>query len=543
LSLDGQQDPSLALLTERQREILALVAKGFTNAEIAGLLDLAAGTVKLHVSAIIERLEVTNRTEAAAVWLGATFATHLDEHPPSRSGPCLCILAEPAGAEPDTLAAAEGLADALGQFLDSRMLHPLDAEASRKIAEAGGERLRLAGQLAATHVLQLVVARVEGPSNAVRLEVGLHLIEVATAASILDAFFSEDEAARAKLVVEIGLDVEAALGIALAPAPTPPDAAEDLYWQGVYNFAKRTPATLQKAVQLFSGAVAARPDHVAAHVGLANVHHQMAVYVPGLSPLFFAEGLKAAQKAVDLDPMDGNAHAAMGYAQMFGQWNRVAARRSLDRALTLDRRRDETLIWTSLWLMFGGEHSEALSVAEEGLAMNPIAIAHFVHLGHVLRSQGALDRAIAHLSLALDMEPANLRATIWMALCQADAGHPRAARSYIDRALAQVPDAGMLLGVAGYIAGVAGDGETAQERLSRLVALRGQPMHSPLFEAFVRIGQGDHDTAMDLVRESLPQKVPMLLGWYCDPVLTRLSGHADYHAMGREIGLPQAATD
>lgn len=54
-------------LTDRQREVLALVARGLTNQEIADVLGIAAGTVKNHVAAILERLEISNRTEAAFV--------------------------------------------------------------------------------------------------------------------------------------------------------------------------------------------------------------------------------------------------------------------------------------------------------------------------------------------------------------------------------------------------------------------------------------------------------------------------------------------
>jgi DNA-binding NarL/FixJ family response regulator len=54
-------------LTDRQQQVLALVARGLTNQEIAGVLGIAAGTVKNHVAAILERLDISNRTEAAFV--------------------------------------------------------------------------------------------------------------------------------------------------------------------------------------------------------------------------------------------------------------------------------------------------------------------------------------------------------------------------------------------------------------------------------------------------------------------------------------------
>ena len=52
-------------LTPRELEVLRLVARGQTNREIAEGLDLAAGTVKVHVQHLIAKLGVSDRTQAA----------------------------------------------------------------------------------------------------------------------------------------------------------------------------------------------------------------------------------------------------------------------------------------------------------------------------------------------------------------------------------------------------------------------------------------------------------------------------------------------
>jgi two-component system NarL family response regulator len=54
-------------LTEREREILALIVHGKTDKEIAAQLSIKLKTVGNHVSSILEKLEMTSRTEAA-VW-------------------------------------------------------------------------------------------------------------------------------------------------------------------------------------------------------------------------------------------------------------------------------------------------------------------------------------------------------------------------------------------------------------------------------------------------------------------------------------------
>lgn len=57
----------LAQLTEREREVLALLAAGLSNGEIARRLFLVEGTVKGHVSTILTRVGARNRVEAAVM--------------------------------------------------------------------------------------------------------------------------------------------------------------------------------------------------------------------------------------------------------------------------------------------------------------------------------------------------------------------------------------------------------------------------------------------------------------------------------------------
>jgi DNA-binding NarL/FixJ family response regulator len=52
-------------LSDREREILTLVAQGLSNSEIAARLNLAAGTVKNYVTNILQKLDVRDRTQAA----------------------------------------------------------------------------------------------------------------------------------------------------------------------------------------------------------------------------------------------------------------------------------------------------------------------------------------------------------------------------------------------------------------------------------------------------------------------------------------------
>jgi DNA-binding NarL/FixJ family response regulator len=62
---EATEEDELYALSERETEILELVAQGLRNKEIAGKLCIAEKTVKNHVSNILKALQVNSRTEAA----------------------------------------------------------------------------------------------------------------------------------------------------------------------------------------------------------------------------------------------------------------------------------------------------------------------------------------------------------------------------------------------------------------------------------------------------------------------------------------------
>ena len=62
---DEVVDDELYVLSDRESEILDLVAQGLRNKEIATRLSIAEKTVKNHVSNILKALQVNSRTEAA----------------------------------------------------------------------------------------------------------------------------------------------------------------------------------------------------------------------------------------------------------------------------------------------------------------------------------------------------------------------------------------------------------------------------------------------------------------------------------------------
>ena len=73
---DRQADDPLDVLTEQERRILDLIGEGLTNRQIGERMFLAEKTVKNHVSAVLAKLGLQRRTQAAVLVTERRQAPH-----------------------------------------------------------------------------------------------------------------------------------------------------------------------------------------------------------------------------------------------------------------------------------------------------------------------------------------------------------------------------------------------------------------------------------------------------------------------------------
>jgi DNA-binding NarL/FixJ family response regulator len=59
-------DPDMDRLTQREKEVLRLVARGYTYKEVAARIHVSVKTVETHVSSVLRKLQLSNRHELTA---------------------------------------------------------------------------------------------------------------------------------------------------------------------------------------------------------------------------------------------------------------------------------------------------------------------------------------------------------------------------------------------------------------------------------------------------------------------------------------------
>lgn len=77
---------ALAVLTERERQIMRLVSRGLSNKEIGRRLNIADGTIKVHLHNIFQKLEIGNRTALAALAISQDDRTNSTQDKSTQAG-------------------------------------------------------------------------------------------------------------------------------------------------------------------------------------------------------------------------------------------------------------------------------------------------------------------------------------------------------------------------------------------------------------------------------------------------------------------------
>ncbi|HKH97937.1 MAG TPA: tetratricopeptide repeat protein [Candidatus Sulfotelmatobacter sp.] len=181
--------------------------------------------------------------------------------------------------------------------------------------------------------------------------------------------------------------------------------AEDLYLKGRFLWNKRTPESLNQALEAFTQAIAHDPNYSDAYVGLADCYNLLREFsaMPGNEAYFKA--FAAAKKAVELDQQSSEAHASLAFVTFWGMWDAADAEKEFRRAIELDPDNAKAHHWYATFLHALGRHEEALSEIDLARKLAPDSSSILADKGELLWAAGHHEPALQLLKQLEATEP------------------------------------------------------------------------------------------------------------------------------------------
>jgi adenylate cyclase len=149
--------------------------------------------------------------------------------------------------------------------------------------------------------------------------------------------------------------------------------AHELYLKGLFHWHRRRSAEMPLALDHFRAATREDPDYAEAWAGLALTYAVLPQYSSFDVKQAIREGKAAAARALELDPKNAEAHAALGQIAQELEWDWKSARTHLDEALRLDPRSATVHQWRAELFLVLGREDEALGEIDRALELDPLS--------------------------------------------------------------------------------------------------------------------------------------------------------------------------
>jgi len=189
------------------------------------------------------------------------------------------------------------------------------------------------------------------------------------------------------------------------PHPPANRGAEEFYLKGRFYWNKRTPESLNKAVDSFTQAIVRDPSYAPAYVGLADCYNLLREYTVMPGSEAYPRALAAAKKAVELDGQSSEAHASLAFVSFWGMWDVATADREFRRALELNPNNAVAHHWYATYLLSLRRDPESLAEIERAQALDPASKSVLADKGSILFVAGRQQDAIALLKQMEENEP------------------------------------------------------------------------------------------------------------------------------------------
>src|SRR5581483_647800 len=316
-------------------------------------------------------------------------------------------------------------------------------------------------------------------------------------------------------------------------------AAYDAYVRGRHAWNKRTEPHLREGLRWFQLAIDADPTYAPAYAGLADCYGQLGYgsYVPPHES--FPRARAAALRALHLDPALAEAHAALGFALMYYDWDFPGAEAAYTRALALNRDSEVAHQWYA-YLLTAMERP--LTEAEREIAtarqLDPLSVAINIDHAYILHYYGRNDDALRAVRRGLEMNPEYPGGYFWLARIYTAEGRYDEAELAVGK-IGPLRTWAPAMAVLGYLYARTGRTADAHAILSEFEMLTRSGRYASSYAiAVVHAGLGDAERALAALHDAYEERSHWLVWLKRDPRWSNIRSDPRFQSLVKQVGLP-----
>jgi serine/threonine protein kinase/cytochrome c-type biogenesis protein CcmH/NrfG len=381
-----------------------------------------------------------------------------------------------------------------------------------------GDRLRITAQL-------------------INVEDGYHLFSEKYDRAADDVFAIQDEISLAivdKLKVKLLRDEKSKL----VKRHTDNEEAYRLYLQGRYFWNRRHEGRVQRGLEYFQRAIAIDPDYALPYSGIADCYFSLGFFDFLAPKVAFGKCKEAALKAVELDPDLAEAHASLGNALFYFDWDLPAAEAEFRRAIGLNPNYAAVHYFYGMFLTAAGRFDDAVAQERRAMELDPIQVVIRAALAFTLRLADRNDEAIATSRASIEFDP-NFFVS-WLNLGQSYALIGKFADG--EDAIRKADDlmggtSTLILGVLGHVLEVAGKRDEARSILNRMLELSKSKYASAQLIAILYWIFDEHDAAFAWLERAIEERDHWVCYQYYLPAVREMRSYPRIQGILRRLGL------
>jgi len=315
--------------------------------------------------------------------------------------------------------------------------------------------------------------------------------------------------------------------------------AFSLYSTGLFWWNKRTAEGMEKAIDYFEQAIEEDPNYALAYVGLADSYNLLNFYADVSPEECFPKAREAAQKAIDIDEMLGEAYNSLAYYKERYEWDLLGAEEDFKRALELNPNYAMGHFWYGEFLQIDERFDEAVKETKIALDLDPISLIINAQLGWAYLNAGKLDRAKAQLRKTIEMDPGFAHTHLILGVVHLSEKKYQEAITEFKESRELSGSSVMSLSNLGYAFAKAGQYDEANKILKEIEMISKEKYVAPFHMASICVGLGENEKALDLLEKAYEERNEFLVflgsgilySWFAP-----LYSHPRYKELLKKIG-------